>query len=377
MLKNKDFGQHDTKKEIRDLFSGVKDPRVENRSLHLLSDILFIALCTFLSNGEDFEDMVTFSQERYDWLQTKLELPNGIPSHDTFNRIFQIIDPEELRLILEKDGEVLLESVRGKLVVFDGKKMRGVSPKSRGNKGLFILSAWVSEHRLCIGQTKVMDKSNEITAIPVLLKKLDLKGSTVSIDAIGCQKELATQIIEAEADYLLAVKGNQKGLQEEVIESFNYANPVEIAENWEYDHGRYETRKCSILNASEVLSPKLLQEWEAMVTLIKIESTRMIKEVETTENRYYISSHSTKTAEEYNDMVRGHWGIENQLHWHLDVTFKEDASRSRKGYAPENLSTMRKIALHRITQKKNKLSKKKRRFKAALNLNYLEDLLNI
>jgi predicted transposase YbfD/YdcC len=321
--------------------------------------------------------MVTFGKERYDWLKTKLELPNGLPSHNTFNRAFQIIDPEELRVVLAKDGRALLQSVKDKLIVFDGKKLRGVSPKSRGNKGLFILNAWVSENRLCIGQSKVMDKSNEITAIPTLLNQLTLKDSTVSIDAIGCQKNIAEQIIEAEADYVLAVKGNQKELQEEVIESFNYAKPSSIAENWEYDHGRYETRKCSTLNAVKVLSPELLQKWKEIATLVKIESTRSIKNAKTTETRYYISSHDNKTAQEYNKIVRGHWGIENQLHWHLDVTFREDHNRARTGNAPENLSTVRKMALYRITQNKSKLSMKKRRFKAALNLEYLEDLLFI
>ena len=172
-------------KSASDLFCGVEDPRVQARCLHLLEDILFIAFCTLLSNGEDFEDMVEFGNQRQGWLEEVLSLPNGIPSHDTFNRVLQIIDPQQLSLSLASDGAHLVESVKGKLVNFDGKKLKGASPKSRGNQGLFILSAWVGENRLCIGQQKVKDKSNEIKAIPELIDLIDLSGSVVSIAAIG------------------------------------------------------------------------------------------------------------------------------------------------------------------------------------------------
>lgn len=320
--------------------------------------------------------MVTFAEEREEWLRTKVELANGIPSHDTFNRVLQVIDPEQLSKALGADGRALLEHVEGQLINLDGKKLRGVSPHSKGTGGLYILSAWVSESRLCIGQKKVGDKSNEITAIPELLRELEIKGSTVSIDAIGCQREIARQIVEKEADYLLAVKGNQADLLEEISESFQHSRAEQTNEEWEYDHGRFENRSCSILTATEVLSPDLRQTWPSVKTLVKVEALRQIKGIKSTQTRFYISS-DAKSAHEYNQMARGHWSIENQLHWHLDITFKEDANRSRTGNAPQNLNILRKMALHRVTKDDSKLSKKKRRFKASMNLDYLDKILNL
>lgn len=357
-----------------EIFCKIEDPRVKGRCLHLLKDILFIAFCTLLSNGEDFEDMVEFANQRYDWLKTILKLPNGIPSHDTFNRVLQMVDPEQFSVCMREDGSFLLKSVQGKLVNFDGKKMRGFSPKSKGNKGLFILSAWVGENRMCIGQKKVKDKSNEITAIPELIDDLDLKGSTVSIDAIGCQTEIAEKILEAEANYLLSVKGNQGLLYEEISDDFTWKSSKEFSESWEYDHGRYETRKCQIVAAKDFLTSKLRDKWTGVNTLIKIESQRIINGVTSSQTRFYISS-ERKSAEFYNNSIRGHWSIENHLHWHLDVTFNEDANRSRTGYAPQNLNILRKMALQRIFRMTDKLSLKKRRFRASMNADYLQKVV--
>lgn len=318
--------------------------------------------------------MVEFGKQRKEWLDTILELPNGIPSHDTFNRVLQIVDSESLSLCLEHDGKLLLEDVRGKLINFDGKKLRGAHPRSRGNSGLYILSAWVSENRLCLGQKKVKDKSNEITAIPELLDSLNLEGSTVSIDAIGCQKEIAEKIIASKAHYLLAVKANQGDLSEELKEVFDFSPIKEETELSEKGHGRKEIRNCQILSAKETLSPALIAAWKEITTLVKIEETRTIRGVSQTESRYYISS-DNQNATYYNGLVRGHWGIENQLHWHLDVTFNEDACRARTGNAPQNLNILRKLALHRLTKMDDKLSLKKRRYRASLNNEYLEKLL--
>ena len=361
---------------LDNLFGQVEDPRVEGRCLHRLKDILFIAFCTLLSNGEDFEDMVEFAEQRQEWLSQLLELPNGIPSHDTFNRVLQMIDSKQLSATLEADGQLLLESVAGKLVSFDGKKMRGVSPHSRGNKGLYILSAWVSEHRLCIGQKKVKDKSNELTALPDLIDMLDLRGSRVSIDAIGCQTAIADKIIAAQANYLLAVKQNQGNLYDQVSDDFTWKSSKEFSEDWEYDHGRYEERKCQIAPAQEVLSPNLLSKWRAIKSVIKIEARRTVNGVRSSQTRYYISNEEQDAAF-YNTLIRGHWSIENQLHWHLDVTFNEDANRSRSGNAPQNLNILRKMALHRISRMKDKLSLKKRRFRASMNVEYLEKVLGV
>ena len=361
--------------KVTEMFGQVRDPRVVERCDHKLVDILFIAFCTLLSNGEDFEDMVEFANQREDWLRTVIELPNGIPSHDTFNRVLQRIDSDALSKCLQSDGAGLLESIQGELVNIDGKKVKGVSPKSRGNKGLWILSAWVSSKRLCIGQKKVNDKSNEIKAIPELIDELDLGGSIVSIDAIGCQVEIAQKIRACQADFLLAVKDNQAGLLEEVQEAFQHSVVEGFAESWEYDHGRFEERRCEILDASLALSPKILEKWTDIKTLVKIEAKREAKGSSSKETRYYISSLKGDHAGQFNEMVRGHWSIENQLHWHLDVTFREDASRARKGNAPMNLNILRKMALTRIRQMDDKLSLKKRRFRAALNNEYLLKVL--
>ncbi len=364
------------KDSIARIFSKVSDPRVESRCLHRLKDILFIAFCTVLSNGEDFEDMVEFGHQRLDWLEEILELPNGIPSHDTFNRVLQLIEPEQLMLCMGEDAQDLIKEVKGKLVSFDGKKMRGVSPKSKGNKGLYIMSAWVGENRLCLGQKKVEDKSNEITAIPELIDILDLEGSTVSIDAIGCQVEVAEKILDAKADYLLALKKNQGTLHEQVSDEFTWKSAKSFNETWEYNHGRYEIRTCWIVSAKEVLTPDVLAKWPKLETLVKIISERTTNSVTTCQSRFYISSEK-QTAKLYNDNTRGHWSIENHLHWHLDVTFNEDANRSRSGNAPQNLNIIRKIALHRISRMNDKLSLKKRRFRASMNPKYLRKVLGV
>lgn len=363
------------KSRIQEIFSTVLDPRVSGRCSHKLSDILMLALCTLIAEGEDFEDMVLFGKEKETLLREFLELPNGIPSHDTINRVFQIVEYQALDSCLRLYGKELLDIIAEKQICIDGKKLRGVTPTKRGNQGLYILNAWVSENRFCVGQTKVDDKSNEITAIPVLIKDLDIKDSIVSIDAIGCQKEIAQAIRDKEAHYLLSVKKNQENLFEEVSESFTHHNSISMSQKWEYAHGRFETRQCFIQSAPMVLSPSLLGEWADIKTTVKIVAQRTIKGVMKEEVRYYISSDDTTKPLYFNNLVKGHWGIENHLHWHLDVTFSEDACRARTRNAPINLSTIRKIALHMIGQAKGKISLKKKRYKAALNDDFLLEVI--
>ena len=366
------------KKSIQDLFSEVPDPRVVNRCRHKLSDILFIALSTLICNGEDFEDMVEFAHQRYDWLNTILELPDGVPSHDTFNRVLQRIDPKALQQCLSKDGHVLLDTLNEKQIVLDGKKLRGASPTSKGNSGLYILSAWVSENNLCVGQTKVEDKSNEITAIPELLNSLDIQGATISIDAIGCQKDIAIKVVDQQAEYLLSLKKNQKQTFEHVEDSFRFNNGTYINEEWEYDHGRYETRKCTLIKLSESeRKDDIYSQWKDLRHLVRIQASRQTSNGTTHETRYYLSNSTLSDPAYFNKLVRGHWSIENHLHWHLDVTFGEDACRTRSQNAPENLNVLRKIALQRISQMKDQLSKKKRRYRASLNNYYLKQVLVI
>jgi predicted transposase YbfD/YdcC len=362
-------------KHISKYLSTVEDFRMENKCLHKLSDILFIGLLTFLSNGEDYEDMVLFGKTHRDFLNDYLSLPNGIPSHDTFRRVFSMLDAEVFRKCLNAYGKDMIGLLSEKQICLDGKKLKGVSPTTRGNRGLYIVNAWVAENRICIGQKRIEDKSNEITALPALIEELDINEAVVSIDAIGCQREIAKRITEKGGHYLLSLKENQGELYADTVCGFKSSPAQSMSETWEYDHGRYETRRCSIISSEKVLLAENQSRWNGLKTLVKVDATRSIKGVETTETRYYISSEQSVNAKYFNALVRGHWGIENHLHWHLDVTFKEDASRVRTGNAPDNLSTLRKLALKIIAGQKEKLSIRKRRLKAAYDLNYLKKIL--
>jgi predicted transposase YbfD/YdcC len=286
-----------------------------------------------------------------------------------------MLSPDVLRRCLSDYGKDIIGLPAEKQICLDGKKLRGVSPTSRGNTGLYIVNAWVSENRMCIGQKRVEDKSNEITAIPSLIDELDITESVVSIDAMGCQQDIAAQITEKGGHYLLALKENQGNLYEDTVFGFKTCSAESVSEDWEYDHGRYEVRKCSIIPSQKVLLPEMQNRWSELKTLVKVESSRQIKDRQVTEIRYYISDEEGQNAAYYNALVRGHWGIENQLHWHPDVTFREDDCRARKDYAPENLSTLRKLALQIISEQTDKLSLKKRRLKAAYDMEYLKKLI--
>lgn len=319
--------------------------------------------------------MVLFAQTHGSSLTDLVDLPNGVPSHDTFRRVFQLIDSKSLKGALLKHGNEILSILAEKQICIDGKKLRGVSPTSKGNKGLYIVNAWVGENRLCVGQEKVADKSNEITAIPTLLSQLDLTDAVVSIDAMGCQTEIARQIHQQKGHYLVALKANQGDLFDEVTCAFRACKAVSSELDWAYDRNRFETRRCSILCASSSIDQSFLGQWAGLQTLIKIDSTRFLKGKTTTETRYYLSDESSTNPVYFNKLSRGHWGIENHLHWHLDVTFEEDNCRVRTGNGPENLATLRKFALQIISQQKDKLSLKKRLVKAAYNVEYLKELL--
>lgn len=360
---------------IKEYLVQIDDFREPKKCKHRLSDILIIGLCTYLSNGQDYEDMALFAQTHGASLTDLVDLPNGIPSHDTFRRVFQLLDGKALKETLTKHGSEILAVLAEKQICIDGKKLRGVSPTSKGNQGLYIVNAWVGENRLCVGQEKVADKSNEITAIPVLLAQLDLTDAVVSIDAMGCQTEIAQQICDQKGHYLLALKANQGDLLDEVSCAFKACKALSSELEWEYGRNRFETRRCSILGASSSIGESFLGQWAGLETLVKIDSTRLLKGKTTTETRYYLSNESLANPVYFNKLARGHWGIENHLHWHLDVTFQEDACRVRTGNGPENLATLRKFALQIITQQKDKLSLKKRRVKAAYDVEYLKELL--
>jgi predicted transposase YbfD/YdcC len=359
-------------------FQHVEDPRVVGRCSHLLSDILLIAICTYITGGTDYQDMYMFGRERGMQLKGRLlELPNGAPSVDTYERVFKSIHADSLQACLLTYGKTLLATLSEKQIVLDGKKLKGVSPTSKGNSGCHILSAWVSENRICVGQKKVEDKSNEITAIPEVLQSLDIEDSVVTIDAIGTQTKIAEQIRKQKGHYLLSVKSNQKELFEDIACAFKVHGGYDSKEETEKDHGRIETRRCSILPAKSFLLQENLELWPDLTTLVKINTSRDIKGVCSEETRYYISNESVANAAYYGALIRGHWSIENQLHWHLDVTFMEDACRTRSGNAPQNLSTMRKFCLQVLSSVDDKLSLKKRQYKAALDFSYMLKILKI
>ncbi|WP_172916166.1 ISAs1 family transposase [Capnocytophaga canimorsus] len=356
-------------------FSDIEDFRMVNKCNHLLSDILLIGLFTYLSNGEDYEDMVLFAENHPDFVREYCKLPNGVPSYDTFNRVFSSLDTSVLNKCLMDCGKAILDTLGEKQICIDGKKIKGVNPRGRGNTGLYIVNAWVSENELCIGQKKVADKSNEITAIPEIINSLDIENAVVSIDAMGCQKEIASLIMAKKGHYLLSLKSNQSELFEDVVCGFKARSSDCFSEEWEYSSSRFETRKCRILQAKDVLLDENLSVWAGLKTLIQIESERHLGADIQKETRYYISSEEGLSADYFNELVRGHWGIENKLHWHLDVTFREDSCRARAGFSAENLSALRKLALQMIKNQKDKLSLKKRRLKAAYNIDYLKDII--
>jgi len=357
-------------------FLEVEDPRVVGRCSHLLSDVLMIALLTYLTGGTDYQDMYLFAKERGLEFEGLLLLPHGVPSVDTFERVFKKLKSESLQSCLDIYGKEILGSFSEKQIVLDGKKLKGVSPSSKGNSGLYILNAWVSENRFCIGQEKVEEKSNEITAIPKVLESLDIEEAVVSIDAIGTQTKIAEQIIGQGGHYFLSVKGNQQGLMDDLEHAFKVDRGIGFEEEPEGNHGRIETRRCHILPVGNFLLEENKPAWKNVSTLIKIDAGREIKGVLHQETRYYISDETVSNPAYYLSLARGHWGIENQLHWHLDVTFKEDACRAREGNAPLNLSTLRKFALQLLSNQKDKLSLKKRQYKAALDIGYLKKIIN-
>jgi predicted transposase YbfD/YdcC len=363
--------------DIAQYFQEIPDPRVVNRCDHLLSDILLISLCTYITGGTDYQDMYLFGKERGSQLKgVILQLPNGAPSADTCERVFRSLDADSLRRSLENYGKNILNCLSEKQTVLDGKALKGVSPASKGNSGLYILNAWVSENSICAGQKKVKDRSNEITAIPDVLDSLDMEEAVVTIDAMGTQTKIAEQIRNGKGHYMLSVKGSQKELLEDMECAFKTHQGYRHAEETDCGHGRIETRRCSILPAGDFLMEENLSPWKDIATLVRVDATREIKGVLTKETRYYISDEIVDNAAYYNSLARGHWAIENKLHWHLDVTFKEDQCRARTGYAPENLSTIRKFALQIISNVNDKLSLKKRQYKAALDSNYMKKLLD-
>ena len=360
-------------------FSRLRDPRRAHRRLHHLQDILVIALCAVIAGAQDWQQIETFGRKRLDWLRGLLELPNGIPSHDTFERVFRCLRPQTFQACFRRWVEAITEGLRIRHVAIDGKTLRGSGSAKLGP--LHLVSAWATDQQLSLGQVAVDGKSNEITAIPELLKLLELEGMLVTIDAMGCQKAIAQQIIAAKGDYVLAVKDNQPTLHEDVHQVFMAGLENDFAEldhrfhqTTERGHGRWETRHYYLVEVPAALAEKHA-EFEGMQTLGMVFSERQVGNSPATgETRFYISSMDLK-VKPFAAAVRGHWGIENSLHWQLDVTFGEDRNRVQNPRAAENLALLRKLTLVLLKAHPSKDSLARKRLAAALDPAFLEEIL--
>lgn len=363
-------------------FDSLSDPRRHNVR-HLFTDLLAIALMAMLCRADDFDEIVLWAQVRQDWLATILELPNGIPCPDTFRRLFARLDPLAFEECFAGWTNALAGALDGQVIALDGKTLRNSFERSWDKQMVHLVSAWAAENQLVLGQIRVDEKSNEITALPKLLDLLNLKGATVTIDAMGTQREIAGKIIEKKGNYVLCVKENQPQLhakvkvllEEAILEGFKEMSHG-YHEETSGGHGRIETRRVWVTDEIQWLGGELLELWPGLKSVVAVESIRRIDGGQgSTQRRYFISSHGGTDAQRIGGMVRSHWGIENKLHWQLDVTFNEDQSRMRKDFAAENVSRLRRLALNLLKHAPGKGSMKNKRFRCALNSDYLLSVL--
>ncbi len=364
--------------------SAIADPRSERTKWHKLRDILAIAVCATICGAESYPDMEEFGKDKEDWLRTFLELENGIPSHDTFRRVFMLIKPAEFQRCFINWVEGVAQLTDKEVVGIDGKQSRGSRRQSKlQSEGLRMVSAWAVKNRLVLGQQKTREKSNEITAIPELLRLLSLKGCIVTIDALGCQKEIVNQIVTQEADYVIALKGNQGTLHKSVAEYFTWAEKIsfrelayDYCETVEKGHGRIETRRCWVTEDVEWVAEK--KDWAGLKSIVMVEAKReVIGKADSVDKRYFISSLGANATESLN-AVRSHWQIENSLHWVLDVAMREDECQIKDENAAANMATLRHLTLNLLNQEQSyQRSVKGKRLKAAWNQDYLLKVLQV
>ena len=357
-------------------FDALEDPRVERTKLHLLIDIVTLTICAVICGADGPVDIEQYGNEKYDWLKTFLALPNGIPSHDTIGRVLARIDPRHFQSCFLRWMQTVCQLTCGEIVPIDGKTLRHSYDTELEQPAIHMVSAWAATNRMVLGQLKVAGKSNEITAIPELIDALDITGCIVTIDALGCQKEIAAHIIEKDADYVLALKGNQEHLYDDVRQLFDQLlsqelPPVQLDyyETTDVGHGRSEVRRYWTTSLLHTLRTN--DHWQGLQTVGMVEAERSLNGEMTTERRYYISS-LPNNARTFGTSVRAHWGIENAVHWVLDVAFREDMSRIRMEHGPENFALIRHIALNLLRQETSfKGSIKTKRLKAGWNNAYL------
>lgn len=365
---------------LQQAFGAVTDPRRNHTKQHELLDILMIAICCLLCGGTGFVHMEQFGHAKLDWLRTFLTLPNGIPSHDTFRRVFSLIDPQEFATAFLNWTQSLRTAVGAEVVALDGKTLRRSFDRAKDRGPIHLVSAWASANRLVLGQLKTADKSNEITAVPALLRSLELAGCIVTADALNCQKNIAKEISEADADYVLTLKANHGTAYEEVSRFLadarqrNFAGVAhDFVETTDKEHGRFEIRRYWITEQIDWFADRT--QWEKLRSFALVESEREVAGQRRVEQRVFLSS-LAPDARRLAQAVRGHWSIENQLHWVLDVQLGEDDSRVRVGHAAENLATLRKLVLNLLRRDTpSKLGTHAKQLKAAWDHAYLQSLL--
>ncbi len=341
-----------------DFFSDLPDPRLDRQKRHSLMDILFIAVCAVICGATSFVDMADFGRAKVDWLKERLDLEYGVPSHDTFNRVFSLIDPEAFNGCFIDWTQAINEAVGGDMIAFDGKTLRHSFDTATGLSAIHVMNAWSSANDFCLGQMKVDGKSNEITAMPALLKMMDIKGSVVTADALNCQKEIAAQIVDQGGDYVLALKGNHQLLYEDTKLLFedaigeDFAVPMDFYEQENRGHGRVEHRKYSSVEVDGLDFLRGKEDWKGLRTIVCVESRRCTRDTESVEMRYYISSLGKINL--IARSIRHHWNVENKLHWVMDMDFDEDACRVRIDHAPENFAMLRQIAHNLIKKESSK-----------------------
>lgn len=360
-------------------FANLSDKRDPRMVKHLLVDIVTIAIIAVVCNADSWEEIALFAQTKKKWLKQFLKLPYGIPSHDTFNRVFSWLDPKEFQQYFMEWTNMLRQCFPKEVIAIDGKTARG--SKDNGH-ALHMVSAWANANRLILGQVKTQEKSNEITAIPELLDQIMIKGCVVTIDAMGCQTAIAEKIIEKKADYILALKGNQSSLHDDIRTFFeSELNDKHSEFQFDYDenvskgHGRIDIRRCWVTRQIDWLSQK--DQWKNLQSIVMIESERHLNDQVSKERRYYIASDKS-SAKQFNEDIRAHWGVENSQHWVLDIAFREDECRTRKDNAPHNFALIRHWALNLLRQDKaTKSSIKAKRLLAGWDLDYFAKLLKL
>ena len=357
-------------------FSKLPDPRSNKNQKHSFTDIVVLTVIAVICGAESWDDIELFGKSKQEFLSKILHLPNDIPSHDTINRVVSSIREDKFEeVFIEWTDSLRDDKIKNDVISIDGKTVRRSKDTYHNKKPAHIVNVWSNANQLVLGQLKVDEKSNEITAIPKLLEILDIEGSIITIDAMGTQKEIAKKIIKEKADYILALKGNHSLLEEEVKSIFKVQKIDSSDEDFDKGHGRVEIRKCEVITDLEFLEGK--QRWEAISSIIRITSTRIIRDKTSVENRLYISSLNSN-AKDFNRYIRQHWGVENSLHYTLDVTFNEDQQRKRDKNAAQNFSIIQKVALNLLkNEKSKKISLKAKRLKAAWDNDFLLKVLGI